>query len=416
MKRFALMVLTSLVLSLCAFATSSDTVEVNFARCDTDNYGMMPYFGNKISLATIGAFANETFGTIVNGGGSIGNCNPGFNQFGSGVVFEFVPPANYSVLTTFAGGDGFYPQTNVVQDSTGTIWGTLTRTGANGGEIFYLKYSSGVWNLTEPYNNVSGPPKGDIVLSSCGSDQCLTGTTDQGGANGNGEIWQYDITNPNFTDVYDLKAVSGGVYPDGNSILGGLALGSSGVFYGVASGGGAYGQGVIFSWSPTSGYTVLYNFCPAGGNCVDGAVPYGAPFIDSMGTLYGTTGGGGDSDSDGVIYQYVPGGFLTVLHTFGNSDGKQPVGELVSSGTKLWGTTTYGGAHSCGVVFSYSGTTYTDVYDFQGGTTDGCNTYAPITFDGGSMYTMTNRGGNNGGSMAPGCSRSGCGVLVKINP
>ena len=58
----------------------------------------------------------------------------------------------------------------------------------------------------------------------------------------------------------------------------------------------------------------------------DGANP-AAPLIDVNGTLYGTTSSGGTHKA-GTVFSITPSGTLTVLHSFkgGSGDGYGPLG------------------------------------------------------------------------------------------
>jgi uncharacterized repeat protein (TIGR03803 family) len=73
---------------------------------------------------------------------------------------------------------------------------------------------------------------------------------------------------------------------------------------------------------------------------------------DSAGNLYGTTADGGPAGR-GVVYKLDPAGIETVLYSFtGGADGSQPqAGVIRDSAGSLYGTTSYGGKNSGGVVF-----------------------------------------------------------------
>jgi uncharacterized repeat protein (TIGR03803 family) len=82
--------------------------------------------------------------------------------------------------------------------------------------------------------------------------------------------------------------------------LGDLLFDAAGNIYGTTSGGGASGRGVVFELTRSGGFwteSVLYSF--AGGN--DGAAPYAGVTFDAAGNLYGTTTLGG-AHSLGTVY------------------------------------------------------------------------------------------------------------------
>src|ERR1041385_8963731 len=58
----------------------------------------------------------------------------------------------------------------------------------------------------------------------------------------------------------------------------------------------------------------------------DGAYPErGAPVVDSAGTVYGATYGGGPSHQ-GVVFKLTADGTETILHLFRGTDGANPNG------------------------------------------------------------------------------------------
>jgi len=79
--------------------------------------------------------------------------------------------------------------------------------------------------------------------------------------------------------------------PDGSEPVGGLTS-HDGNFYGTTQVGGAHGQGTVFELSPSGvggwNETVLYNFCSVigqNGNCDDGSGPQASVIFDNLGTF-----------------------------------------------------------------------------------------------------------------------------------
>jgi uncharacterized repeat protein (TIGR03803 family) len=139
---------------------------------------------------------------------------------------------------------------------------------------------------------------------------------------------------------------------------------------------------------------VIYSFT---GSTTDGSNPDRAVVINAGGTLYGTTVCGGAS-GDGVVYKLVPASGTwteTVLHSFagGTGDGSEPDGDLVLSGTSLYGATSLAGSGGDGTVFqekNSSGTLAESVlYNFAGGTGDGNGPFAGVIVNGGNLYGTT---------------------------
>lgn len=155
---------------------------------------------------------------------------------------------------------------------------------------------------------------------------------------------------------------------DGFSARGALIFDTAGALYGVASAGGAAGNGVVFRLTPpvapatTWTQTVLYNFAGA----PDGAAPYAGVIFGPDGALYGTTYQGGAGI--GTVFKLTPPGASctptapnlwceTILHSFqgGPGDGNTPLGELTVDGNgALYGVTFVGGASDMGSAFMLS--------------------------------------------------------------
>jgi uncharacterized repeat protein (TIGR03803 family) len=227
---------------------------------------------------------------------------------------------------------------------------------------------------------------------------------------------------PNVSTLYSFCATGYSDCADGNEPSGQLLIGSDGAFYGVTWEGGStgdltnvYGSGTVFRLVPAkTAYmeTVIYAFCPKGGDCADGSHPVGSLLIDSAGNLYGTTEMGG-AHGGGTVFKltleksknsYTESVLYTFCSTGGTecSDGSEPGnGVIMDEDGNLFGTTVAGGAHDKGAVFKLassrtSKTGYVEavVYSFcaKGGSqcTDGSEGYA-LTSDGPLISTARPR-------------------------
>jgi uncharacterized repeat protein (TIGR03803 family) len=147
------------------------------------------------------------------------------------------------------------------------------------------------------------------------------------------------------------------------NLVSGLAADSKGNLYGARSCGS--GEGDIFesSYDPHSGwrYAVIYTFPDDGSG---GVSPQGALTVDNVGNLYGTTYFGG-ANGCGVVYELMPDSSghwtETVLYSFGSLpqavDGCGPTASVVfDQAGNLYGTATGGGANNYGVAFELSPT------------------------------------------------------------
>jgi uncharacterized repeat protein (TIGR03803 family) len=183
----------------------------------------------------------------------------------------------------------------------------------------------------------------------------LYGTTEAGGTAGDGVVFAVATNNPgSFTVLhYFASNMSNGTNYDGAFPFAGLLLAGN-TLYGTTAFGGVYGNGSVFAMNTNgnaSTFTNLYSF--TGG--LDGASPMGEVII-SGGTLYGTATGGGAS-GDGVIFSISTNGigFQTLYSFTGGNDGSTPKGALTLGANVLYGATTAGGAGpNAGAIFSYT--------------------------------------------------------------
>jgi uncharacterized repeat protein (TIGR03803 family) len=315
--------------------TGKETVLYNFTGAGD---GSNPY--GDLFLATTG----DLFGTTGAGGAS-----------GYGTVFKLNPQTGQeTVLHTFAAGaDGAYPTSSVVQDASGTLYGTTLRGGAFGYGIVYKLDSNGVETVL---HNFGGPsdgayPYAGVVLDAAGN---LYGATAYGGTGscasgpGCGTLYKVDTTGTESI-LYSFTGGADSAYPNG------VVLDAAGNIYGSASGGYAgTGYGTVFKLDTTNQLTVLYTF--TGGT--DGSIPASPLFRDGVGALFGTTEYGGVSGA-GTVFEVEPDGQVFTLHSFsGGKDGASPEGKVFEGASGgLYGTTVQGGVSGgcggpgCGVVF-----------------------------------------------------------------
>lgn len=290
------------------------------------------------------------FGTTTAGGAS-----------GAGTVYS-VRGKTETVLYSFAGGtgDGSYPQAGLVMDGTGNLYGTTSAGGASGkGTVFELiappsgfKAKTGAWTEKVLYSFGAGTdgasPVGRVVFDSAGN---LYGTTSAGGTGKYGIVFQLQA-NANWAEniLHTFQNAD-----DGSTPYAGLVADASGNFYGAATAGGSNGGGTIFELSPSNGgftFTVLASV-PGWG--VSGT--FRDVLLQPNGVIYATTHCDG-ANSAGSIYELtLSGGVWTynVLYNFtGGKDGLYSISNLVLKGGALYGTTIGGGAKGAGTVYAFS--------------------------------------------------------------
>lgn len=300
-------------------------------------------WANQILVSLPAADVNT--GAVVMGTNGVlyGAAQQGGNQEcfddGCGSVFELLPPASSGGSWTrmpihhLPGGlDGQFPNSPLVSDANGVLYGTFASGGAFGfGGVFSLsppQATETAWHYSRLYSFksvVDGTyPTSGLTI---GANGTLYGTTSNGGS-GCGSAGCFgtvvSITPPaepgDTWKKATLHVFKGGVSDGSNpEAYGGsnLVVASDGTLYGVTDSGGGTGCGgggcgVLFQLSPPAvaggdwTETILHSFI----NGTDGAGPSFAPAIGSNGVLYGVAGGGAGTACNGmgcgVVYQYVP--------------------------------------------------------------------------------------------------------------
>jgi uncharacterized repeat protein (TIGR03803 family) len=297
-------------------------------------------------------------------------------------------------------------------------------------------------------------PRASLIMDTKGN---FYGTTYQGGANGEGTVFELTAAGEESV-LYSFGAGSGdGNQPDSSLLL------YKGDFYGTSYYGGVQGPeclssgcGTVFKLSPKPAKgcpagsnagngmceTVLYTF---GSLTSDGVDPYAGLIVDEAGNLYGTTVYGGNDDSGaGTVFELSrePAGGCptgsnpgngwceTVLYTFLEelgADGQNPNGGvIIDKAGNLYGTTLSGGKDQSvqeGTVFELSpepvggcaagsntgnGWCETVLYSFGSQSGDGANPYAGVVMDSrGNLYGTTSQAG---------AGESGGGTVFEVTP
>jgi uncharacterized repeat protein (TIGR03803 family) len=316
-----------------------------------------------------------------------------------------LPAQTFTSLFSFDGTGGEYPFATLVQATNGDFYGTTNTGGNNGfGTVFKMTPSG---TLTAIYTFCSNaftcpdgqtPSNGALAQATNGD---FYGTTTSGGANSYGTV--FSITpSGTLTTLWSFCSLSN--CPDGNSPTAGLVQATNGDLYGTTPYGGAANAGVLFKITPGGALTTLYNFCSQPG-CADGSLPLAPLVLATNGDLYGTTSTGGATNG-GTVFKITPGGTLTTLHMFCNSDsctnieGSDPAGALIQAANgDFYGTTVSGGAHNYGTVFSVTPAgTLTTLYNFcsQTNCADGVNPWGGLVqTPSGDFYGTTQEGGDN---------------------
>ncbi|MGA2178270.1 MAG: choice-of-anchor tandem repeat GloVer-containing protein [Verrucomicrobiota bacterium] len=333
--------------------------------------------------------SGSTFYGMTYGGGSSGN----------GVIFEInTDGTGFQLLHSFAGGanDGAGPLGSLIQ--SGPIFYGMTYGGGSGGNgtVFQLNTNGSGFSVMHQFAVSEGMwSYGDSLIQ---SGINLYGTCTAGGSayswSGNGTVFSIS-TNDNSCRVLHTFT---GAPSDGRSPYASL-IQSGATLYGTTSGGGSSGHGTVFQID-TNGtpYRILHNFT---GGSNDGSTPYMNKLILSGPTLYGATYAGG-SNNHGTVFQLNTNGTFSLLHSFSVSDGQNPDGGLILSGSTLYGMTSYGGIGGTGGDYTGNGVIYQIntngsgfqlLHRFTG--SDGQNPSGSLLLSGSTLYGMTEQGGSH---------------------
>jgi uncharacterized repeat protein (TIGR03803 family) len=303
-----------------------------------------------------------------------------------GTVYKF-SSGTETVLHSFSGSDGEDPFAEVVMDKSGTLYGTTVAGGASGyGTVFALDSSGTITTLYSFTGGADGSqPFSGLVLDSKGN---LYGTTEVGGSSGYGTVFKLNIKTKKETVLHSFTGDPDGSYP----LYGNLLMDKNGNLYGTAFEGGTSNYGIVWEVSSKGKETVLYSF--AGGT--DGEYAFEQSLTtDGKGNLYGTTEDGG-TYTIGVVFKVnIKSKKEKVLYSFGSvsGDGEYPSSGLVRDKKgNLYGTTQSGGASGLGTVFVVKGTKETILHSFSG--SDGSNPFtSPLLDEKGTLYGTTYAGG-----------------------
>ena len=262
--------------------------------------------GAYVLLAEPGTFVQATDGNFY------GTNDAGCPAACAGTVFKLTPGGSLKALYTFCSQtsctDGEFP-TGLIQAADGNFYGTTNTGGANGnGTVFKITPGgtlTTLYSFCSQTNCTDGALPGPLIQAADGN---LYGMTEFGGTSTNQ-----------------------------------LCDGSCGTVFEIATAGG----------SPAT----LYNFCSLI-DCTDGASPAFSLVQATDGNFYGSTlGGNGGNNQYGItLFTITPAGVLTTTHTF-NTVSQTPEALFQATNGTFYGVTLEGGNYNCGpfncgIVFS----------------------------------------------------------------
>ncbi|HZT41297.1 MAG TPA: choice-of-anchor tandem repeat GloVer-containing protein [Chthonomonadaceae bacterium] len=317
-------------------------------------------------------------------------------KYGDGMLFRVSPSGQLTDLHDFTNGnDGSYPESGVLFDREGNLYGDNTSGGpTNSGSVYKYSLATKTFTLLHRFNFWDGCGSNGLTLVG----HSLYGVTYVGGANFYGEVYRIDL--PTATRPLKFEVLHSFSGSDGSVPWGPLAAGSDGNLYGTTSDFASWGLGTVFKITPAGDYTLLHAFSGP-----DGAYPIAGMTEGSDGLLYGTAVHGGpgyylDGGNGAVFKMRQDGSDFHILHAFDGSDGRGPVCVLQqASDGLLYGTTAAGGFREVGTVFRLNadGSVFDVIHDFHHYVKDADHPLAGVV-EGpdGNFYGATGSGGAYG--------------------
>ncbi len=291
-------------------------------------------------LLLVGGFL---YGTTYTGGAN-----------GTGVIFKMdAAGGNFQILHTFGPSsaqnmDGAGASSGLTLGPDGALYGAAFVGGTGGGGGVYKINPDGTgFQVLYAFSSSNGggtgyqPNSGPVF----GSDGSLYGTTQAGGATGNGTVYKLTPNSQAISVLHSFDS-AGGFAPLG------VIFGSDGNLYGTTFAGGpnsASAGGTLFQLTQSGAYQVIHSFTTGTGAI---AIPLTPPTEAPDGTLYGATNGGGTAGL-GVIYQVSKDGTnFQIAGSLTQTTGVSVGGALTIANRKVFGTARGGGASSDGTLFS----------------------------------------------------------------
>lgn len=270
-----------------------------------------------------------------------------------GTVFRMdTNGTDFQVLHRFAGSEGKWPYGDLIECGS-MLYGITTYGGNNtnsgyvgGGTVFRVSKDGADFQVLHTF---AGAP-GDAANPYCALTQSgpvLFGTGNRGGNNNLGAVFKVNTNGADFQLLHSFQGAADGAYP----CFGKLTQ-SGAVLHGTTAWGGSGAGGTAYKLNTNGTFQVLHHF---GGGANDGSSLTGG-LLPSGSLLYGMTSGGGTGDN-GVVYRMdTNGSAFQILHSFGSgtSDGQGPAGDLILSGSTLYGMTIRGGSNNLGLIFAYN--------------------------------------------------------------
>jgi uncharacterized repeat protein (TIGR03803 family) len=357
--------------------------------------GAAPQAAQAFTVTTVHTFLGGSDANQPLAGLSVGplrlwgtSCAGGTPNFGTVYKLKISNLALYSQAHVFGPAsppDGACPAADLTRVA-GRSYGTTVSGGTSGqGSVFYVGQSA---PYTQVYSFAGGSDGANPFGQLTARNGSFFGTTMFGGLN-HGTVFK--LTGNVETPIYKFL---GGSSNDGEEPATGPTY-TGGYFFGTTWKGGIGGNGIVYKVGATSPYPYakIHDF----GLAPDGDQPSSKLYLLS-GVLYGTVKNGGPTGVGcGSLFKITPSGTFTSIYDFqcGPTDGQSPSGDLAYVSSRFYGTTELGGANGFGTVFEIDPVTGTEtaLYNFTGGN-DGGTPKSGVQQLAGAMFGTTSVGGS----------------------
>jgi uncharacterized repeat protein (TIGR03803 family) len=250
-------------------------------RYATNGRGLSLYIFNGVPAEG----GNPSSPPIEGGDGNFYGVTSKFSDF-PGVSYRISPTGTFAAIGQIPG----YSDAPLLLASDGNFYGTTYPTPNEGESSVFRMTTDGVASVIHKFNGGDGKDPLSPVIQA--SDGVLYGTTSTGG-HGNGVVFRLTLQG-----AFSVLHYFGDIRNDGTAPHAGLVQATDGNIYGVTSGGGTSGKGVIFRITQKGIYSILYNF-----DGMHGSAPYSTPVQHTNGKIYGLASAGGTS-GNGVVYSF----------------------------------------------------------------------------------------------------------------
>jgi uncharacterized repeat protein (TIGR03803 family) len=307
-------------------------------------------FDSKPSFLTLGNDGNF-YGTTFFGGITNSLQLNGTDRNGMGTIFRATTNGTITTISMFTFTNGMCPSSGLTLGNDGNFYGTThfggitNSTDSDGGGTVFKVTTNGDLTSLARFSSTYGPEPNGLTL---GSDGKLYGTTYSGGfalyqgfpesnygtvfkATTNGFLGTLDSFNGSGTGALPTAPPAEG--PDGN-------------YYGTTTSGGYSEDGAIYKFGPSGPISMVASF-----SVFTGAVPKTGLTLGPDGNFYGTTYSGGSIyvgnqyyNYLGTLFQVGTNGTLKILVNFAFTNGAYPNTRLtLGSDGYFYGSTSGGG-------------------------------------------------------------------------